>query len=42
MKKNYDSPRFELVKINIGSIIMASAEGNPGQIVDDGGNGNIE
>ena len=42
MKKTYDSPVFEPVKINISSIIMASAEGNPGQIVDDGGEGDIE
>lgn len=42
MKKFYDAPEFELVKIMIDSTIMASAEGDPGQIIDDGGNGPIE
>ena len=43
MKKFYDAPEFELVKIMFNAdILNASAEGDPGQIVDDGGDGPIE
>lgn len=43
MKKIYDAPEFELIKIMVSSELMkASAEGDPGQIVDDGGNGPVE
>lgn len=43
MKKIYDAPEFELIKIMVSSELMnASAEGNPGQIVDDGGGDAVE
>lgn len=43
MKKIYDAPEFELIKIMVSSELMkASAEGDPGQIVDDGGDGSVE
>lgn len=42
MKNIYDAPEFELIKIVVDTRILASAEGDPGQIVDDGGEGPIE
>ena len=43
MKKIYDAPEFELIKIMVSSELMkASAEGDPDQIVDDGGGGPVE
>ena len=43
MKKIYDAPEFELIKIMVSSELMnASAEGDPGQIVHDGGDGPVE
>lgn len=43
MKKIYDAPEFELIKITFNADLLgASAEGDPGQIVDDGGGGPVE
>ena len=43
MKKEYDFPQFELIKITFNAdLLNASAEGDPGQLVDDGGDGPIE
>lgn len=43
MKKEYDVPEFELIKMTFSAdVLNASAEGDPGQLVDDGGDGPIE
>lgn len=43
MKKEYDVPQFELIKITFNAdLLNASAEGDPGQLVDNGGDGPIE
>ena len=43
MKKIYDAPEFELIKIMVSSELMnASAEGDPGQIVNEGDAGSVE
>lgn len=43
MKKNYDAPEFELVKIFLHeNLLNASAEGDPGGFISDGGDEPIE
>lgn len=42
MKKIYEAPELELVQISINTALMASAEGNPRQIIDDEGNRPVE
>lgn len=43
MKKEYDVPQFELIKITFNAdLLNASAEGDPHQLVDDAGESPIE